>query len=682
MDERADGRPVSATRSAAHLVLIGAWITVASACKRSPAPAPPCRPAPSAAATSEAPRQDFYVPSDVAHPGWLAREREAQLASAARIEARHDFHFKDEVGASGIAFRHVASVDVTREYRAVHYDHGTAVAAADVDGDGQIDVYFVNQAGKNALYRNLGGGRFEDITESEGVGVGDRACVGASFADIDNDGAPDLFVTSVRDGNLLFHNDGHGTFTDITSQAGVEGTHGHSAGAVFFDYDGDGRLDLFVTNVGVYTSPDRREGSRDYEGLKDAFSGHLHPERAERSLLYHNRGGGRFEEISSESGLMHVAWSGDATAFDYDGDGRLDLYVLSMQGHDELWHNLGGGRFEPIGRRIFPATPWGSMGVKVLDWNGDGKPDLFVTDMHTDMATVLQPDEVKKKHDPKTMYPLRFLGTDGNHVLGNALFTNEGGGKFLERSDAANVETGWPWGVSAGDLNADGWPDLFVTAGMNYPFRYEGDSVLLNERGTRFADAQFVLGVEPRERLVCPWFELDCDGADAPRSECKVDAPAPTTADDASAGERGGVVPRGGRLTVWAARASRSSVVFDLDGDGDLDIVTNEFNDVPRVLVSDLAQTRAPHFISVRLTGTRSNRDGVGAVVTVVAGGRTQVQWNDGKSGYLAQSVLPLYFGLGDAVHADSIEVRWPVGETQVVKGPWKSGAAVIVRER
>ncbi|HVY63040.1 MAG TPA: SCO family protein, partial [Planctomycetota bacterium] len=135
---------------------------------------------------------DIYAPADLAHPAWLEPRRAAQLASAASLAAPHDFAFHDRLGASGIAWKHGASVDVGKYYRAIHYDHGTAVAVADVDGDGLPDLYFANQVGRNALYRNLGGGRFEDITDRAGVGVGDRACAGAAFADIDDDGAPDL----------------------------------------------------------------------------------------------------------------------------------------------------------------------------------------------------------------------------------------------------------------------------------------------------------------------------------------------------------------------------------------------------------------------------------------------------------------------------------------------------------
>ena len=629
---------------------------------------------------AEPPPQDVYVPADLMRPGWLADRAKAQVASAAQITVPHDFRFSDRIGASGITFKHGYSIDVGTSYTANHYDHGTAVAVADVDADGRLDLYFVNQAGKSRLFRNLGGGRFEDVTEPSGAGVDGRACVGAAFADIDNDGDADLFVSCVRDGNALFRNDGHGVFANITAEAGVAGTGGHYSGAVFFDYDADGLLDLFVTSVGKYTQDKRRPNGL-WAAVLDAFAGHLHPDRFEQSILYRNLGGGRFENTSVASGLLHSAWSGDATAFDYDGDGRPDLVVPSMQGHDELWQNAGGGRFQRTGRQVLPATPWGSMGVKVLDWNGDGRLDLFITDMHTDMASDLLPENEARKNTPAGMFPRQFLNTDGNHVLGNALFTNRGRGVLKEESDTANAETGWPWGPSAGDLNADGWPDLYVAGGMNYPFRYRGSDVLLNEEGRRFASAEYVLGVEPRSRLGRPWFELDCDKEDVQQDICQGEVEPLLAEDTRSPEQRSKGAPRHGRVTVWAARASRSSAILDLDNDGDLDIVTNNYGDVPQVLVSDLAQRGSVRFLTVRLAGTRSNHDGVGAVVTVTVAGRSQVQVNDGKSGYLAQSAMPLYFGLGSSDKADAITVRWPSGAVQTVRGPLPSAKAVVITE-
>ena len=632
-------------------------------------------------------RTDLLFPHDAADPAWYALRERAQTLTARSVGVPHEFRFRDRLGASGIRFRHAASPDLAKFYRASHYDHGTGVAAADIDADGRPDLYFVNQAGANALYRNLGGGRFEDVTGSAslpggaGLAVGDRACVAAAFADVDNDGDADLFVTAIRAGNLLFRNDGHGRFADVTAEAGVAGPGGHSSGAVFFDYDSDGRLDLFVTRVGQYTGDERRADGL-WVSFPDAFAGHLHPDRFETSLLYRNRGDGRFEEVSPSSGLVHAGWSGDATPFDDDGDGRPDLYVGSMQGHDELWRNLGGGRFERRGRQVFPATPWGTMGVAVLDWNGDGRFDLFVTDMHTDMSGDLRPENERRKHDWAAMYPPRFLGTDGNHVLGNALFTNQGEDRFTETSDAANAETGWPWGPSAGDLNADGWTDLFVAAGMSFPFRYRGNDVLLNDRGRRFANAEFLLGVEPRPRRVRPWFDLACDGDDAPHPICRGEEMTVMSLDGAAPVHGAPKTPLHGDVTVWASRSSRSAVILDLDGDGDLDVVTNDYGDVPQILVSDLAQRGAVRFLKVALRGTRSAHEALGAIVSVRAGGRVQHQVLDGKSGYLGQSALPLYFGLGEAAQAESITVRWPDGTRQTERGPFRSGATVPIQER
>ena len=291
------------------------------------------------------------------------------------------------------------------------------------------------------------------------------------------------------------------------------------------------------------------------------------------------------------------------------------------------------------------------MGVKVLDWNGDGLFDLFVTDMHTDMSSDFRPEDERKKHDPKTMFPPRFLATDGNHVLGNALFTNRA------RDDSPRCvrsgERGKRMAVpSVGDLNADGWPDIFIAAGMNFPFRYRGNDILLNEGGKRFANAEFIVGVEPRQRLIRPWFDLECDDADVTHDLCQGERKPVTTNDERTAEERGKGPARHGHVTIWAARASRSAAIFDLDNDGNLDIVNVGSGDVPQVLINDLRATEQVHSLKVKLVGVESNRDGIGAVVSVHAAGRTQFQVNDGKSGYLSQSVMPLYFGLAGAVQA------------------------------
>ena len=589
----------------------------------------------------------------------------------------HDFRFTDRVQESGITFQNRVVDDAGKAYKLVHYDHGSGVCAADVDGDGLPDLYFATQLGTNQLWKNQGGGRFTDITKTAGLEMPDAIAVGCSFADIDNDGDPDLFVSTVRHGNHLFENLGGGRFRDITQTAGV-GYVGHSSGAVFFDYDGDGKLDLFVTNVGVYTSNQRGPGGY-FVGLGDAFMGHLHPERAESSILYHNLGGNRFQNVSQETGLVDKSWSGDATALDINNDGFPDLYILDMQGGDHLWLNEGGKKFRDATARYFPKTSWGSMGVKSFDFNGDGRQDLFVTSMHPDMWVNVRPGDwaaETRKADTTTVAAGMIPGGKSKFIFGNELFAARASGGFSEVSDSLGVETYWPWGPSVDDFNADGWDDIFITAGMNFPFRYGINSLLLNEAGKHFLPGEFLVGVEPRKDNATKqvWFTLECKGADAFNQLCGACAK--------GSGELTCQIDANGHLTMMGALGTRSSVAVDLDNDGDLDIVTNEFNGRPQVLVSDLAQKHHMNFLEVRLHGTRSNRDGLGAAVTVtLPGGRKILKVMDGKSGYLSQSDLPLYFGLADADHADSIEVRWPSGLRQTVAGPIKSNQTLDVTE-
>jgi hypothetical protein len=616
------------------------------------------------AAMSSAPHQSrepavHFVPEDLRESAWLDRLRDAQVKAIHGVAAFHDFRFTDRLAESGISFRHRIVDDAGKTYKAAHYDHGNGIAIADVDGDGLSDVYFVSQVGGNGLWRNAGGGRFTDITASAGVGVVGKVGVSASFADVDNDGDADLYVTTVRGGNMLFENDGHGRFRDISAASGLNYV-GHSSAAVFFDYNHDGRLDLFLVNVGRYTTNRvAGEGYKYYVAFEDAFSGHLKPTRAERSILYRNEGGNRFVDVSRQTGLVDLSWSGDASVVDVNDDGWPDLYVVNMEGDDQYYENVGGTRFVKKSRQVFPRTSWGSMGIKVFDFNNDGRMDIFVTDMHSDMSEEIGPEREKLKSDMK--WPVSFRGTGKTSIWGNTFFMKEGPGAFREVSDAIGAENYCPWGPSVGDLNADGYEDAIIASGMNYPERYMLNSVKLNERGQRFVDAELVLGVEPRSGgLAAPWFELDASGRDKSHRDAQ--------------GETG-------RVAVWGARGSRAAVIFDVDGDGDLDIVTNEFNTPPMVLVSNLTEKTRVHYLAVKLVGSSSNRDGLGAVVKVTAGGSTYSKPFDGSSGYLSHSLYPLYFGLGVAETVDSIEVLWPSGKTQLVRPPIKINSTIEVRE-
>ena len=594
---------------------------------------------------------------------WIKARKQAQLQTLGRFSVFHDFQFADRISESRITFKNIVVDDAAKLYKAIHYDHGNGVAAADVDGDGLVDLYFLTQLGSNELWRNLGNGQFENITEASGVGLVDRLSVTASFADIDNDGDQDLFVTTVRTGNALFENIGKGRFKEITQAAGVAYS-GHSSGAVFFDYDRDGLLDLFLANVGHYTTDKKGPGGY-FVGMSDGFRGHLHSDRTENCILYRNLGDRRFVNVTQKVGLGSTGWTGDASFADLNNDSFPDLYVLNMQGNDHYFENVKGQSFVDKTDAYFPKTPWGSMGIKFFDFDNDGLMDLFVTDMHSDMSDNLGyvTLEQEKKKSVMQWTPDILVGHERS-IWGNAFYRNMGSGKFEEISDRIGAENYWPWGISVGDLNADGFEDVFIASGMNYPFRYGFNSLLLNNLGRTFLDSEFILGIEPRkgERTMKPWFEVDCFGQDENHKEC---------------------MGQEGKLTVMGALASRSSVMFDLDGDGDLDLVTNEFNAEPQVLVSNLTQKKQIHFLKVQLVGTKSNRNGLGAIVILTAGKTKLTRVQDGSSGYLSHSLLPLYFGLGDSETIDRIEVHWPSGAQQTVQKPIALNTTIeIVEDR
>lgn len=637
---------------------------------------PPQQPADSTAGTAE----------------WLADRAQKQRNAIKQVKVFSDFKFTDRLPQSGISFVSEVVRDAAIDFKPGHYDHGTGIVAADVDGDGRTDLYFISQLSGNELWRNSGVGKsglveYENITQSAGVGLKGRVCAGAAFADVDNNGTQDLFVTTTRGGNVVFLNDGKGRFRDVSKEAGVDYV-GHSSGVVFFDFDNDGLLDLFVTNVGRFTS-DKMRPEGNYFLLDDAFDGHLFPERFEPSILYKNLGDHRFKDVTREMELGGKGWNGDATALDINQDGYPDLYLTNMQGDNILYVNDRGKKFHLATDDYFPKTPWGAMGVKAFDFNNDALLDLFITDMHSDMLiSGLRETEAEEKAKTTTanrnpLFTEAYMVSTRKSIGGNAFYLNRGQGKFEEVSDRINAETFWPWGVSIGDLNADGYDDVFVSAGMGYPFRYGGNSVLLNDEGRRFVDAEFVVGVEPRRdgRIMAPWFSLACDGADRLHAVCR----------RCASGERPGAQwlrmncndhDEKGRLRAYGSYSTRSSVVLDIDDDGALDVVTGEHKSEPQLLISDLARRKNIHYIKIALRGTKSNANGLGAKVTVrVNKSMTLTKWNDGKSGYLSQSVLPLYFGLGANSQVESINVRWPSGRETNLKGPIAGNKLLEVTE-
>jgi hypothetical protein len=569
-------------------------------------------------------------------------------------------------GASPAGFTHVlkqSNIDFTHNFvdketgsvwKLNQYDHGSGVLVADVNQDGRDDLYFLNFIGDNGLWVNRGDGTFEDVTQASGVARSTVISVGGAFGDYDNDGDPDLYVTSYRGGNRLFRNRGDGTFEDVTPGAGV-GYSGHSSSATWFDYDNDGMLDLYVTNIGAFTIDTIDEQAGYYVGFRLPFPDMARTydkNRGEKNLLFRNLGEGKFVEVAGEAGVATGGWNGDCAVADIDGDGWQDLYVTDMFGPDSLYRNRGNRSFEDVTGGIFERTSWGAVGARFFDANNDGRPDLYVVDMHSDMwMSLIWKGSLQKMEDATDRYTSNFATAKfptpfgpkagdrdiagdlskiphPNVLYGNSFFLNRAGDRWQELSDRANLETFWPWAVVTGDLDDDGWQDIFVASGMGYPYYYWANQLFRNSSDTGFEEVGKKWGIEP--------------------------------------------VPGGRYLNreiqgTPMCRSSRSAAFLDYDGDGDLDIVVANFNHAPYLLQNN--QSSGNH-LNLKLVGRSINRDAVGTRVELFAGDLNQVQWVAGASGYLSQSTLNLHFGLGARKVVDRLVIHWSKEKKQTITEP------------
>ncbi len=505
---------------------------------------------------------------------------------------------RDVTEATGIAWRHT---DGSSGKRYIVETISAGLATFDYDGDGLVDIYFVNGAPlrgtswqgpppRNALYRNLGNFRFEDVTEAAGVGDTGYG-LGVTVGDYDNDGRPDLYVSNYGP-KVLYHNNGDGTFTPVSREAGVADGHKVGAGACFLDIDRDGNLDLYVANYVDFS----------YETYRPHYAEgrHIYPSpmayNAVPDVLFCSNGDGTFRDVTAESGLVEdAAGTGmGMISADYDNDGDTDIFVLNDVARNYLWENDGRGKFREVSiERGLAFDAHGrylaSMGVDGADYDNDGWLDFFQTS-YSDQ----QP----------------------------ALYRNSGQGFFDEV--AAQAIPGGSllpyinWGTNFVDFDNDGWVDLFVANG----------------------NTQDNLGkYSARESYEAPNTVLRNVGG---------------TFQDVSAGCGDGLAPR---------YSSRGSAADDLDNDGRVDVVVLNARSRPTVIRN--ASRQGHHWIAIELRGTRSNRDGVGAHVYVRAGGVAQLREVHSGRSYQGHCGSRLYFGLGTAESVESIEVRWLGGPTE-----------------
>jgi enediyne biosynthesis protein E4 len=509
--------------------------------------------------------------------------------------------FEDIAEKAGLNMLNVFGGVDTKKY--IIETTGTGVAIFDYDNDGWPDIFIVNgttlegasgtKGATNHLYRNNHDGTFTDVTVKAGLevtGWGQGVCVG----DYDNDGWDDLYVTYYGK-NRLYHNE-HGVFKEVADQSGVAGSgKAWGSGCAFVDYDRDGRLDLMIANyVDFDLSTAPRPGERAdcvWKGVPVMCGPRGLP--AAKNILYHNLGGGKFEDVTTKAHIDKAAghYSLSVSTLDYDDDGWPDIYVACDSTPSILYHNNHDGTFTDVAIVAGAAfnedgRAQAGMGSTIADFNGDGKFDIFRTNFSDDTST---------------------------------LYRNNGNGTFDDVTFAAGLGLHTQylgWGTMFFDFDNDGWPDLLVVNGHVYP---EVDKQHL---GSNFQEPKIL-------------YRNNGNG----------------TFTDVSAEAGPGIT---------AATSARGLAIGDLWNDGQLSAVVSNMNAHPSLLVNKVKSKN--HWVAFRTVGTKSNRDGIGARVTLSAGGRARVDEVRSGSSYSSSSDMRVHFGLGQTDKIEFVEIRWLSG--------------------
>ncbi len=505
------------------------------------------------------------------------------------------------------------------------------MAAEDINNDGHPDVLLVGGLG-NALYLNRGDGTFRDVTSQAGLTF--RRPDGhygeprqPVIADFDNDGLEDIFITYVNDDHRLYRGLGGRRFEDVSAQSGLGGSGLAGGPAVAFDYDRDGLLDLYIGYFGDYVHGILPTLSRrNTNGLPNK--------------LFRNLGSFRFQDVTAGSGVDNTGWAQAASHTDLDGDGWQDLIVGNDFGVNSYYRNLGNGKFEDIASKLGTDKPSFTMNVGIADLNRDLFPDIYISNIVTmvkDDKYTFPSADTPLQFDPASMARMRV-------VEANDLFTSVAKGPALERyvlSDAVArgfSSTGWAWDADFFDFDNDGDDDLYVLNGMNEYSVYSDTPYYTAVHDKKM---EITLPVAQRESNV---FFVNESGKLRNRS--------------ASSG-------------ADLLGNSRSAAYLDIEGDGDLDIIVNNYQGPAVLYRNNLAATKR-NWLKVRLVGDPargSNRDAIGARLLLRTESGLQV-WREvhGTIGYLSVHPREQHFGLGEST-GGRLTITWPNGDSEEV-GP------------
>ncbi len=493
---------------------------------------------------------------------------------------------------------------------------GTGVAIGDYDNDGRPDIFVVSKTESCRLFRNLGNWKFEDVTEKAGVGDHGAAAriwkQGATFVDVNNDGLLDIYVCRFNAPNLLYINQGDGTFKEEAHAYGLD-VKDASVMAYFCDYDRDGWLDVFIqTNV---------------------LDAAVHPE-GQRDYLFHNNRDGTFTNVTDRAGVAPGPTHGNSAVWwDSDDNGWPDLYVANdFSVPDALYHNNHDGTFTDVIARVMPHSPYSSMGSDLGDVNNDGRIGLLVADM---AATDHVEDQRAMAESRARMRVPEEGSEEVRQFPCSALYLNTGTGRCLEAAHLAGLDaTDWTWSPRWEDLDNDGRLDLYVTNGMYREIHNQDLIARRTMAGSELAGGQIVRN-------------------------------SPVFAETHFAFRNLGGLRFENVSSAWGLDqkgVSFGAAFGDLDGDGDLDLVYSNYQAGATLLRND---SDTGHRIICALRGTRSNRFGIGAKVTLESAAGIQVRTLTLGRGFMSSSEPIVHFGLGEDAVIRRLTVWWPSGAVQ-----------------